>query len=89
MKEMASRLSTEIMAGEGPDIITSAELEMLSSSIEKLIKQKTFANLDDILTMIHLMISWIYQIIILIFSTQVFMREKDIIYLLFLNRKYY
>lgn len=89
MKEMASRLSTEIMAGEGPDIITSAELEMLSSSIEKLIKQKTFANLDDILTMIHLMISWIYQIIILIFSTQVFMREKDIIYLLFLNHKYY
>lgn len=48
MKKMASRLSTEIMAGEGPDIITSAELEMLSSSIEKLIKQKTFANLDDI-----------------------------------------
>ena len=48
MKEMASRLSTEIMAGKGPDIITSAELEMLSSSTEKLIKQGIFANLDDI-----------------------------------------
>lgn len=48
MKEMASRLSTEIMAGKGPDIITSGELEMLSSSTEKLIKQGTFANLDDI-----------------------------------------
>lgn len=34
MKEMASRLSTEIMAGKGPDIITSGELEMLSSSTE-------------------------------------------------------
>lgn len=48
VNEMASRLSTEIMAGKGPDIITSSELEMLSSSTEKLIKQGTFANLDDI-----------------------------------------
>lgn len=48
IEKMTSRLSTEIMAGKGPDIITSGELEMLSSSTEKLIKQGTFANLDDI-----------------------------------------
>lgn len=50
MKEMASRLSTEIMAGKGPDIITSGELEMLSSSTEKLIKLGVFANIDDIIS---------------------------------------
>lgn len=50
MEEMASRLSTEIMAGKGPDIITSGELEMLSSSTEKLIKQGIFADFDDIIS---------------------------------------
>ncbi len=50
MKEMASRLSTEIMAGKGPDIITSGELSLLSLSTEKLIKQGVFANIDDIIS---------------------------------------
>lgn len=50
LEEMKSRLSTEIMAGKGPDIITLSELEMLSSSAEKLMKQGVFANLDDIIS---------------------------------------
>lgn len=38
------------MAGKGPDIITSGELSLLSSSTEKLIKQGVFANIDDIIS---------------------------------------
>lgn len=47
---MTSQLTTELMAGKGPDIITSAELSLLSSSTEKLIKQGVFANIDDIIS---------------------------------------
>ncbi len=47
---MTSQLTTELMAGKGPDIITSGELFLLSSSTEKLIKQGVFANIDDIIS---------------------------------------
>lgn len=47
---MTSQLTTELMAGKGPDIITSGELSLLSSSTEKLIKQGVFANIDDIIS---------------------------------------
>lgn len=47
---MTSQLTTELMAGKGPDIITSGELSLLSLSTEKLIKQGVFANIDDIIS---------------------------------------
>lgn len=50
IEKMTSQLTTELMAGKGPDIITSAELSLLSSSTEKLIKQGVFANIDDIIS---------------------------------------
>lgn len=50
IEKMTSQLTTEIMAGKGPDIISLGELEMLSSSTEKLIKQGAFANIDDIIS---------------------------------------
>lgn len=37
IEKMTSQLTTELMAGKGPDIITSGELSLLSSSTEKLI----------------------------------------------------
>ena len=50
IEKMTSQLTTELMAGKGPDIITSGELSLLSSSTEKLIKQGVFANIDDIIS---------------------------------------
>lgn len=50
IEKMASQLTTELMAGKGPDIISLGELEILSSSAEKMIKQGTFANIDDIIS---------------------------------------
>ncbi len=50
IEKMASQLTTELMAGKGPDIISLGELEILSSSTEKLIKQGVFANIDDIIS---------------------------------------
>ncbi len=50
IEKMASQLTTEIMAGKGPDIFSLGELEALSSSTEKLIKQGAFANIDDIIS---------------------------------------
>lgn len=50
IEKMTSQLTTELMAGKGPDIITYAELSLLSSSTEKLIKQGAFANIDDIIS---------------------------------------
>lgn len=38
IEKMTSQLTTELMAGKGPDIITSGELSLLSLSTEKLIK---------------------------------------------------
>ena len=50
IEKMTSQLTTELMAGKGPDIITSGELSLLSLSTEKLIKQGVFANIDDIIS---------------------------------------
>lgn len=50
IEKMASQITTELMAGKGPDIISLSELEILSSSTEKLIKQGAFANIDDIIS---------------------------------------
>lgn len=73
---MTSQLTTELMAGKGPDIITSGELSLLSLSTEKLIKQGVFANIDDIISNSEDKDKLNYPIIILIFLMRVFTMEK-------------
>ncbi len=46
---LKNKLSTELMSGGGPDLISYAQLSMLGISYEKLIAQGCFADLDEII----------------------------------------
>lgn len=46
---LKNKLSTELMSGDGPDLISCAQLSMLGISYEKLIEQGCFADLDEII----------------------------------------
>lgn len=48
-ESLATRLTTELMAGSGPDIISLATISRSSLSFEKLLTQKILANIDEVL----------------------------------------
>lgn len=48
-KELSNAISTEIMAGGGPDIISLSTMAYSSISFEKLLQQGTFADINSII----------------------------------------
>ena len=48
-EELTTKLTTELMAGCGPDIISLATISRCSLSFDKLLTQKIFANIDEVI----------------------------------------